>query len=79
MKQFTAWRVRQLGDGVLEWTSPLGRTYIDQPPPLGVHFRPVDDAAQRGDPPDAIDPSGFEEPPSGIPEPDDDPPDDIPF
>ena len=38
MKQFTAWRVRQLGDGVLEWTSPLGRVYIDQPPALGVHF-----------------------------------------
>ncbi|WP_314503541.1 DUF222 domain-containing protein [uncultured Microbacterium sp.] len=67
MKQFTAWRVRQLGDGVLEWRSPLGRTYIDQPPPLGVHFRPVDDAAQRGDPPD------------GAREPDDDSPDDIPF
>ena len=38
MKQFTAWRVRQLAGGVLEWTSPLGRVYIDEPPSLGVHF-----------------------------------------
>lgn len=38
MKQFTSWRVRQLADGVLEWTSPLGRTYIENPPDLGVHF-----------------------------------------
>jgi hypothetical protein len=42
MKQFTAWRVRQLGGGVLEWTSPLGRVYIDAPPALGVHFPPPD-------------------------------------
>lgn len=39
MKQFTAWRVRQLEGGVLEWTSPLGRTYIENPPGLGVHFQ----------------------------------------
>lgn len=40
MKQFTAWRVRQLGGGVLEWTSPLGRIYIENPPGMGVHFVP---------------------------------------
>ncbi|TQJ31012.1 HNH endonuclease signature motif containing protein [Microbacterium sp. SLBN-146] len=40
MKQFTAWRVRQLPGGVLQWTSPLGRVYDDHPPTLGVHFRP---------------------------------------
>jgi hypothetical protein len=43
MKQFTAWRVRQLPGGVLQWTSPLGRVYDDHPPTLGVHFRPSDD------------------------------------
>lgn len=43
MKQFTAWRVRQRGEGVLEWTSPLGRTYIENPPDLGVHFRAIDE------------------------------------
>lgn len=32
MKQFTPWRVRQLAGGVLEWTSPLGVVYIDEPP-----------------------------------------------
>ncbi|GAA1700714.1 hypothetical protein GCM10009808_18010 [Microbacterium sediminicola] len=41
MKQFTAWRVRQLEHGVLEWTSPLGRIYVDEPPTLGVHFAPL--------------------------------------
>jgi hypothetical protein len=45
MKQFTAWRVRQLGDGVLEWRSPLGRIYTDHPPSPSVHFVP------DGDPP----------------------------
>ncbi|WP_460773681.1 HNH endonuclease [Microbacterium sp. GXF7504] len=40
MKQFTPWKVRQLGDGILEWTSPTGRTYIDEPPVPAVHFTP---------------------------------------
>ncbi|MFT4211121.1 MAG: DUF222 domain-containing protein [Microbacterium sp.] len=43
MKQFTAWAVRQLDDGVLEWTSPLGEVYDDSPPdpvPAGVRFAP---------------------------------------
>ncbi|WP_460772563.1 HNH endonuclease [Microbacterium sp. GXF7504] len=40
MKQFTPWKVRQLGDGILEWTSPTGRTYIDEPPIPAVHFTP---------------------------------------
>ena len=44
MKQFTAWQVRQLPGGVLEWTSPLGRVYTDEPPTPTVHFVP--------DPPD---------------------------
>ncbi|WP_345803155.1 DUF222 domain-containing protein [Microbacterium sp. AZCO] len=39
MKQFTRWRVRQLAGGVMEWTSPLGRVYIDEPP-LPVTFMP---------------------------------------
>ena len=41
MKQFTAWRVRQLPGGILEWTSPLGRTSLDEPPAVGVHFVPA--------------------------------------
>lgn len=28
-KQFTRWTVRQLAGGVIEWTSPTGRVYID--------------------------------------------------
>ncbi|MFB8386437.1 DUF222 domain-containing protein [Microbacterium sp. NPDC055910] len=42
MKQFTPWKVEQLPDGVLRWTSPLGRDYLEHPPSLGVHFRPDD-------------------------------------
>ncbi|WP_460775113.1 HNH endonuclease [Microbacterium sp. GXF7504] len=40
MKQFTPWKVRQLDDGLLEWTSPLGKTYLDTPPVPAVHFTP---------------------------------------
>lgn len=32
-KQFTRWTVRQGDAGVLEWTSPTGRTYTDSPDP----------------------------------------------
>ncbi len=32
LKHQTAWAVKQLGAGVLEWTSPTGSTYIDRPP-----------------------------------------------
>ncbi|MEW2013606.1 MULTISPECIES: HNH endonuclease signature motif containing protein [Microbacterium] len=41
MKQFTAWRVRQLKGGVLEWTSPLGRTYREDAPTPAVAFTPA--------------------------------------
>ena len=41
MKQFTAWRVRQLMGGVLEWTSPLGRTYREDAPTPAVAFTPA--------------------------------------
>ncbi len=41
MKQFTAWRVRQLEGGVLEWTSPLGRTYREDAPTPAVAFTPA--------------------------------------
>jgi hypothetical protein len=33
LKHQTPWHVTQLGDGLLEWTSPTGHAYIDQPPP----------------------------------------------
>lgn len=38
MKQFTAWRVRQLPGGVLQWTSPTGRTYREDAPIPAVAF-----------------------------------------
>ncbi len=47
MKQFTPWRVRQLPGGVLEWTSPLGRTYREDTPAPLVAFTPAP-------PPDAL-------------------------
>ena len=39
LKGETAWTVRQLGGGVLEWASPGGRIYIDRPPST-VRFTP---------------------------------------
>ena len=39
----TAWKVKQLHGGILEWTSPLGDVYSDTPSAPTVHFRPVDD------------------------------------
>ncbi|MEH3088553.1 MAG: DUF222 domain-containing protein [Microbacterium arborescens] len=38
MKQFTHWGVRQIGGGVLEWTSPLGRVYREDLPVPAVCF-----------------------------------------
>ena len=32
------WTVRQLGHGVLEWISPDGRVYVDEPDPVGPRF-----------------------------------------
>jgi hypothetical protein len=43
LKGETAWKVRQLGGGVLEWTSPGGHVYIDKPPPAIVVFTPSTD------------------------------------
>lgn len=39
------WRVRHLGNGVLEWTSPLGDVIVTKPKPLGPVFVPADDPA----------------------------------
>ncbi|MEH3090110.1 MAG: DUF222 domain-containing protein [Microbacterium arborescens] len=38
MKQFTHWQVRQVGGGILEWTSPLGRVYREDLPVPAVCF-----------------------------------------
>ncbi|KAB1638110.1 DUF222 domain-containing protein [Pseudoclavibacter terrae] len=56
VKHHTAWKVRQLGGGVLEWTTPSGKIYISSPEPHGVVFRPSDqlfrptDMPRRGEP-----------------------------
>lgn len=39
-KHQTAWRVRQLGRGVIEWIGPTGRRYADRPPAV-VRFLPL--------------------------------------
>ncbi len=43
-KHLTRWNVTQLPGGVLEWTSPTGRTYTDEPLPYSpaIHFLPDD-------------------------------------
>ncbi|MDS0199259.1 HNH endonuclease [Microbacterium imperiale] len=43
MKQFTDWKVRQLGGGLLEWTSPGGRIYREDVPIPAVCFTPEPD------------------------------------
>ncbi|SDQ95330.1 HNH endonuclease signature motif containing protein [Microbacterium sp. cf332] len=53
MKQFTAWKVRQVGGGVIEWTSPLGRIYREDVPVPTVCFVPEASAAPPPDPTDA--------------------------
>ncbi|MDF2580462.1 MAG: hypothetical protein K0S49_2041 [Microbacterium sp.] len=49
MKQFTRWEVRQVGGGVLEWTSPLGRVYREDVPVPAVCF--TTDTTDTADPP----------------------------
>lgn len=41
MKHLTGWAVVQHPGGVLEWTSPLGRTYREDAPTPAVHFLPA--------------------------------------
>jgi len=45
LKHQTAWKVKQLGAGILEWTSPAGNSYIDKPP------SPVTFTVEDPDPP----------------------------
>lgn len=40
MKHATAWTVRQLGGGVLEWRTPSGKTYSDHPEHHDTHAKP---------------------------------------
>ncbi|MDD7928359.1 HNH endonuclease [Microbacterium thalli] len=58
MKQFTNWNVTQLGGGVLEWTSPSGRTYREDVPIPAVCFTP-----EPGPPPGAGTGDPFDDPP----------------
>ncbi|APF33089.1 hypothetical protein BO218_01810 [Microbacterium paludicola] len=59
MKQFTKWEVRQLGGGVLEWTSPLGRVYREDVPIPAVCF-----TSETANPP-PVDGAGGPPPPDG--------------
>ncbi|GAA5037309.1 DUF222 domain-containing protein [Microbacterium fluvii] len=51
LKHHTAWKVQQLPGGVLEWTSPTGRTYPDTPART-LMFTTMQADAPPGDPPD---------------------------
>ncbi|WP_146078017.1 HNH endonuclease signature motif containing protein [Pseudoclavibacter sp. AY1F1] len=48
VKHHTAWKVRQLGGGILEWTTPSGKIYISRPEPHGVIFRPTEELLRPG-------------------------------
>ncbi len=50
VKHHTAWNVQQLDGGVLQWTTPSGKTYIDQPEPHGVIFKPTAELPRPGEP-----------------------------
>lgn len=39
MKSVGRWKVRQVREGVLEWRSPAGHLYVDEPVPIGPRFR----------------------------------------
>ncbi|WP_396642677.1 DUF222 domain-containing protein [Microbacterium sp.] len=41
LKHATPWHVRNLGGGILEWTSPTGKIYIDDPPSR-IRFTPTE-------------------------------------
>ena len=47
LKHQTAWVVRQIGGGVVEWRGPTGRTYRDRPPST-VRFVPTPACADVG-------------------------------
>ena len=51
-KQFTRWKVHQLPAGILEWTSPTGRVYADEPLPYApaVRFLPGEPAPTPSSP-----------------------------
>lgn len=47
LKHHSPWHVEQKPGGVMEWTSPTGRTYVDTPPaPNTVTFAVAEDAAR---------------------------------
>ncbi|MDQ1084662.1 MULTISPECIES: HNH endonuclease signature motif containing protein [Microbacterium] len=49
-KHLTRWQVKQLPGGVLEWTSPTGRTYTDEPLPYSPTARFLPDDPPPPDP-----------------------------
>jgi hypothetical protein len=51
-KQFTRWDVEQLPGGTLQWTSPTGRTYTDEPLPYSPAVRFLPDDPPPPDPDD---------------------------
>lgn len=50
VKHCTPWKVRQLGGGLLEWTSPTGRVYVDRPPGVATHVTFADIQDRMPDP-----------------------------
>jgi hypothetical protein len=49
LKHHSPWHVTQLGDGLLEWTSPTGHVYIDRPPPQNTVTFDTEDDTDVGD------------------------------
>ncbi|WP_426302044.1 DUF222 domain-containing protein [Arthrobacter sp. R-11] len=51
LKHHSRWKLRQTGAGVLEWTSPTGRTYTDQPPIPPTHIGATSPGSAPGNSP----------------------------
>lgn len=65
LKHATPWHVEQLGGGVLAWTSPTGRVYLDTPPAPNTLTVHSDHPPAGGSPPGSTGPTGSS-PPLGV-------------
>lgn len=69
MKHAAAWTITHQGNGILKWTSPSGRTYIDTPTPTLRFFPTGPDPDNPGEPDDPREPNEPGEPNApGVPD-----------
>lgn len=64
LKHATRWRLRQPSPGELEWTSPSGRTYVDEPAAIGPRFAERERPRPARARPSAAEPAPWHGPPA---------------